>query len=348
MARSKWRFWCWPGELRQCGLLGMNRRNLEYLAACNPRQCYPSVDDKLRTKQICQARGIRVPATYAVVGRNGDVGRFPALLGGQQDFVIKPAKGAEGRGIVVIASHDGRQFTTAGGQTMTTTDLRYHLSTILSGLHSLGGQPDRAIIEQRVIRHPAFDDVAVGGTPDIRIIVYRGTPAMAMVRLPTVASCGRANLHQGAVAAGIDLDTGRTFGGVCKGRAVARHPDTAHPIAGLAVPEWSTLLAGAVDLSNGLGLGYLGVDFVLDASLGPVVLEANARPGLAIQVANLQGLVPCLEAIDSHRLELLPPRRPPTHAARRQPMRFSQRGPVKARASVPARAATNHPRLNDG
>ncbi|MDZ7618672.1 MAG: alpha-L-glutamate ligase-like protein, partial [Patescibacteria group bacterium] len=285
MARWKWRFWCWPSELRESGLLGMNRRNHEYLAGYNPRRFYPRVDDKLLTKQICVARGIRVPATYAVIARNGDVGRFPGLLDGRQEFVIKPAKGAEGRGIVVIASHDGRRFTTPGGHTMTDSELRYHLSTILSGLHSLGGQTDRAIIEQRVMRHPAFDQVAVGGTPDIRIIIYRGVPAMAMVRLPTAASRGRANLHQGAVAAGIDLASGQTFGGVCRGRAVGCHPDTGHPVAGLTIPEWQTLLLSAVDLSEGLELGYLGVDFVVDATVGPVVLEANARPGLAIQVA---------------------------------------------------------------
>ncbi len=287
----------------------MNGRNLKYLAGCNPRKHYPRVNDKLLTKQICLARGIPVPATYAVVERNGDVSRFPAVLGGRQEFVIKPAKGAGGRGIVVIAAHDGRRFTTPGGHTLTTADLRYHLSAILSGLHSLGGQTDRAIIEQRVVCHPAFDDVAVGGTPDIRIIVYRGVPAMAMVRLPTAASRGRANLHQGAVAVGIDLHTGRTFGGVLNGRAIGRHPDTAHPIAGLAVPKWPALLAGATELSSGLGLGYLGIDFVVDAALGPVVLEANVRPGLAIQIANAQGLALCLEAIDLRRAEL-----PESHA----------------------------------
>lgn len=60
-----------------------------------------------------------------------------------------------------------------------------------------------------------------------------------------------------------------------------------------------------MNLADGLGMGYLGIDFVLDASLGPVVLEANARPGLAIQVANRQGLLPRLEFIDAHAPEQL-------------------------------------------
>jgi hypothetical protein len=68
-------------------------------------------------------------------------------------------------------------------------------------------------------------------------------------------------------------------------------------------------------LSDALDMGYIGVDFVVDAKIGPVVLEANARPGLAIQVAHRQGLLPRLQLIDSlppealvgnRRWELLP------------------------------------------
>lgn len=305
MVRSKWRCWLWPSELRRLGVLGINRRNARYVLQHNPRAFYPRVDDKLITKELCQARGICVPQTYAVLEHNGDVRRFEDLVQDRQEFVIKPAKGAEGRGIVVVVEHHQGQFTTSGGQKPTASDLRYHLSTILSGLYSLGGQPDRAIIEQRILRHAVFTDLAVDGTPDIRIILYRGVPVMAMVRLPTRASRGRANLHQGAVAAGIDLESGQTLGGVCKGRTVTTHPDTGRPIAGFQIPNWETLLSGAMNLADALGLGYLGVDFVLDANLGPVVLEANARPGLAIQVANRQGLVSRLEFLDSRISEPL-------------------------------------------
>ena len=300
MPRSTWRFWRWPGELRRGGVLGMNRRNAEFLFAHNPRARYPLVDDKLLTKQICHQRGIPAPATYAVIERNGDIGRFLRSVARWPEFVVKPAKGAEGRGILVIRRHDGRIFTTVGGQRLDVSELGYHLATILSGLYSLGGQVDRALVEQRIVLHPGFADVAVGGTPDVRVIVYRGVPVMAMLRLPTVASRGRANLYQGAVAAGIDLKTGRTLGGVCRGRAVDCHPDTGRPIAGLTIPAWDSVLRSAMNLADGIGLGYLGVDFVLDAVAGPVVLEANVRPGLAIQIANRAGLVHRLQWIDAH------------------------------------------------
>jgi alpha-L-glutamate ligase-like protein len=163
--------------------------------------------------------------------------------------------------------------------------------------------------------HPTMQGVAVGGTPDVRVILYRHVPVMAMVRLPTVASEGRANLHQGAAAAAVDLVTGRTFGGVCSGRTITRHPDTGHEIADLQIPGWHNLLAAAMKLADALEMGYIGVDFVIDAKIGAVVLEANARPGLAIQVAHRIGLLPRLELIDSllpeefigdHRWALLP------------------------------------------
>ncbi|MBM3887509.1 MAG: alpha-L-glutamate ligase-like protein [Verrucomicrobia bacterium] len=289
--------WAWPGQLRRCGVLGMNWRNANVILPGNPRAHYPRVDDKLLTKRICELYGIPVPQTYAVIGFPGDIRQFQERVRQRRDFVIKPAKGAAGRGILVVLDHDETTFTTASGEKITLADIRYHLETILSGLYSLGGQPDRAIVEQRIVRHPAFENIAVGGTPDIRVILYRCVPVMAMVRLPTRASRGRANLHQGAVAAAIHLRTGRTFGGVCRDRAVSAHPDTGAPIADLEVPRWNDLLTAAMKLADGLELAYIGVDFVLDATLGPVVLEANARPGLAIQIANRCGLRPRLEFI---------------------------------------------------
>ncbi len=301
------RFWAWPQELRDRGILGMNRRNGGYVLPTNPRGYYPRVDDKCLTKEICHARCIPVPETYAIIEHYGDIQRFLELIGNRREFVIKPASGSGGRGIVVIAEHNGAEFLTPGGQRWAFGDLTYHLEAVLSGLYSLAGQPDRAIVERRIVRHTVFEQIAVDGTPDIRIVLYRCVPAMAMVRLPTRASRGKANLHQGAAAAGIHLATGRTSGGVCANRAISTHPDTGHTIEGIEIPFWREALAAAMKLADGLELGYLGVDFVLDAALGPVVLEANARPGLSIQVANRRGLLPRLRFIDRQPPQRLQP-----------------------------------------
>lgn len=297
------RLWAWPAELRARGVLGINRRNADFVLPANPRSHYPRVDDKLLSKKFCEARGIPVPETYAIIEQQGDIRGFPDCVRGRPQFVIKPASGSGGRGIIVVAEHNGETFRTPGGAEFELAEVRYHLSTVISGLYSLGGQQDRAIIEQRIIRHAAFERIAVGGTPDIRVVLYRCVPVMAMVRLPTRASRGRANLHQGAVAAAVDLRTGETFGGVCKDRVISEHPDTGATIDGLRIPFWEQLLDAAQKLAEALEMGYVGVDFVLDATIGPVVLEANARPGLAIQVANRCGLAHRLEYLDAQPSE---------------------------------------------
>jgi glutathione synthase/RimK-type ligase-like ATP-grasp enzyme len=52
-----------------------------------------------------------------------------------------------------------------------------------------------------------------------------------------------------------------------------------------------------VEAADAFGLGFVGVDVVHDEHRGPLVLELNARPGLAIQLANRRGLRPVLETI---------------------------------------------------
>ena len=301
MSFSFQRFWAWPSELRRLGVLGMNRRNGDFILPLNSREYYPDVDDKLRTKALCAANGIQTPATYDVLHGLMDRSRLPKLLDQHLQVVLKPARGSGGRGIIVISSRVGDKFMTPSEKCYALADLRHHCAEILAGLYSLGGQPDSVIIEQRIECHPAFNSFAVGGTPDIRVIVYRGEPVMAMARLPTKASNGRANLHQGAVAVAIELESGTACDGVHKGRIVERHPDTQEFLSELTVPGWSDVLNASQNLVKQLQLGFVGVDIVIDRNLGAVILEANARPGLAIQIANRSGLLLAQGCIDSHR-----------------------------------------------
>jgi alpha-L-glutamate ligase-like protein len=290
--------WAWPRELRKRGVLGINRRNVQYLFELNPRHNYKFVDDKIVTKQLCHTHGIAVPKTHAIIERFGDAKRLATMIGEHLEFVVKPASGSGGRGVLVIVGRDGESFVGTKGERISFSEIRYHVCSTLSGLYSLAGQSDRVIIEQRIRPHSIFEGLSVGGTPDVRVIMYRGWPAQAMLRLPTKASGGRANLHQGAIAAGIDLETGRTLGGVWRNRAIATHPDTGLAIGGLIIPHWSRILATAQSLSAIIQMGYIGVDIVLDVNEGPVVLEANARPGLAVQTANRTGLLDLLAEID--------------------------------------------------
>jgi alpha-L-glutamate ligase-like protein len=121
---------------------------------------------------------------------------------------------------------------------------------------------------------------------------------MAMVRLPTRASDGKANIHRGALGTGIDLASGTTLSAVHGSEVVTRHPDTGNLIPGIRIPAWRDMLLVAAKGSDMTGLGYLGVDLVIDVSDGPLMLEMNARPGLQIQVANGTGLKGRLDRID--------------------------------------------------
>ena len=173
---------------------------------------------------------------------------------------------------------------------MSRGEIEHHLSNIVGGQYSLSGGRDKALIEYCVNFDPVFAELSYQGVPDIRVIVYRGYPAMAMVRLPTRASDGKANLHQGAVGAGVDMSLGETLTGVHVNDVVDEHPDTGALVAGLKIPHWNFILETAARGYEVTELGYLGVDMVIDKDLGPMILEMNARPGLSIQIANGEGL----------------------------------------------------------
>lgn len=285
-----WRFWAWPWELARHGVLGMNARNLEMLLELNPRRLRDLVDDKAATKEVCRQRGIPTPATYAILERFSQLDQLDTMLASRIEFVVKPARGAGGRGILVITGRTQFNYVTIAGLEVSPQELRDHVAGILAGLHCAAGQGDKAIIESRIHPHPAFAALSAGGTPDLRIVLRSHRPLAAMLRLPTSHSSGRANLHQGAVGVGVDVSTGTTTLGVYHGRRIARHPDTQGELAGRVIPHWREAVDMAARLAEALGLGYLGVDLVLDGENGPVVLEANARPGLAIQIANRHGL----------------------------------------------------------
>jgi len=215
--------------------------------------------------------------------------------------VIKPAQGSGGDGILVVTGRSQRRrdaYRLSSGVLISTDEIAHHISNIVSGQYSLSGNPDKTLIEYCVRFDPIFNDVSYQGVPDIRVIVYRGYPAMAMVRLPTRASDGKANLHQGAVGVGIDMSLGETLLGVLDNEIVDEHPDTGALVSGLCIPHWDFILQSSARGCEVTGLGYLGVDMVIDSEQGPLILEMNARPGLNIQIANCTGLAKRVARID--------------------------------------------------
>lgn len=280
-------------------MVGINNRNRGYIMPRNPRRLYALVDDKVRTKELAQAAGIAVPPLIGLISSVRKARDFRELVADHDDFVVKPAHGSGGKGILVVTGRRRDRFVKSDGSLLDATEIEHHIQNVLGGVYSLGGQPDQAIIEYRVRFDPVFETISYRGVPDIRVLVYRGIPAMAMLRLPTRRSDGRANLHQGAVGVGIDMISGVTTSAVCRDRLIDEHPDFGTALAGIGIPGWDELVLLAAQCQELAPLGYLGVDIVLDADLGPLVLELNARPGLAIQIANGRGLRGILDAVDN-------------------------------------------------
>ena len=289
---------CWPGQLRKEGTLGMNERNSWYIGRYNDRRNYPLVDNKLKTKRLAEDAHIAVPELISVVRSQHEIAKSAELLQGLNDFVIKPAQGSGGKGILVIVGRDGEYFVKPSGDRLTLLDIQRDLSNILGGLYSLGGKPDVAMIEARVEFDPVFADYSFEGVPDVRVITFLGYPVMAMLRLATRASDGKANLHQGAVGVGIDLATGKGLQAVQFDSPIDKHPDTGTSFKNLTVPHWDEILHLSAACYEVTELGYMGCDIVLDRDKGPLILEMNARPGLAIQIANGCGLTPRLEILE--------------------------------------------------
>lgn len=292
--------------------LTINERNRVFLRK-NSSEGRMIADSKYKTKKILNEAGVGVPKLIKRFRSWEEVEKFDwEKLEG--NFVVKPVAGYGGDGIVIIRKslkskslkvESGEiKFQLMSGEKMTVEDLKGHCREILSGKYSLHGIQDGVIVEERIKIHPMFLALTKSGTPDIRVIVYNKIPVMAMFRVPTAKSGGKANLQQGAMGLGVDLATGiTTFGVEGKGTLIDKLYDMGKKklikVNGIKIPMWKEILETAVKCQRAIpGLGFLGVDIVLDKDKGPVVLEVNARPGLSIQICNKAGLKYRMEKVE--------------------------------------------------
>lgn len=285
---------------RRARVVGINRRNLTLVYPNNPRQSYPYADDKLLAKDCFARAHVPTPETLAVADGLFAVPAVVESLRGRGQFVVKPASGSGGGGILVVGDWDEAAggWRRAGGRMLTPLQLQRHLADVIFGVHS-NQLEDRAFVEARVVPHPLFSGLWSDGLCDVRVITLHARPVLSMIRVPTAESGGRANLHQGGLGIAIDLATGLTSRAVHHGRAIERHPESGAPLVGLQVPAWPEILDVARRAAGAVPLGYLGVDVVVDVARGPLVLEINARPGLEIQNVNGLGLGTALAALEA-------------------------------------------------
>ena len=229
-------------SLKKHGIVGINQRNLDYIFPNNDRKFYPNADSKLKTKRLAESVNIKTPKLIGVIDSQSKVKNIPKILKRTKSFVIKPEHGSGGGGILVINDALPIGYKKSSGGILSRQEIFFHCQNILSGMYSLGSQPDNVILEETVKFDPVFNDIAFQGVPDIRIIVLKGEPIIGMLRLPTQISDGKANLHRGGIGVGIDMKTGLTTKAVQFDTYIKRHPETGKVLKGRKIPYWNQML----------------------------------------------------------------------------------------------------------
>lgn len=277
------------------GILGMNARNLLYLKPFNPKKAVAFADNKIKTKAYLLARGIPVAKIYARIENREQLRAFDfSTL--PDECVLKPNAGFGGEGILILKGRKGDRFLVQGKEAFSHDQLRDHIEQILEGAFSINGERDAAFFEKILVPHEGFAPFRPAGLPDVRIVVFNLIPVMAMLRVPTAKSGGKANVHQGGIGIGVDIAKGTTTHAVQKGRIIRELPHGRSP-AGIPIPFWEEMLLAASRIQQITNIGYLAVDFTVDADQGLVLLEVNARAGLSVQIANLAPLQSRLERV---------------------------------------------------
>lgn len=278
------------------GLLGINARNLLYIRAYNPKKAVMLADSKIKTKNFLSARGVPVARMYNAIYskkelRNFDFNSLPS------SFVIKPNAGYGGEGILIIKGRKGGNWIKGNDEILTQEEMQRHVNDILDGRYSIADISDSALFEQLLVAPDMFKKMAHKGLPDIRIVVHNLIPVMAMLRLPTEESQGKANIHLGGVGIGIDIAKGDMTYVTQYNKVVDGLPGFGE-VKGIKIPHWDELLLIASRVQQITNLGFAAIDLTLDKNMGPVLLEINARAGLAVQIANMAPLRRRLERIE--------------------------------------------------
>lgn len=283
-------------------VLGMNARTLEYVAKSNTREATRLANNKLATKKALQKTGLATPRLFGIIRTRSELKRFrwtklPA------SFVVKPASASGGGGIIVIFGRNKKgSWVKADKSEIFKPELKRHVLNILDGNFSPNNAPDIALIEQRIKVDGELKRYSVKGLPDVRILLYNQVPVMAMLRLATEESGGRANLHAGGIGVGIDISLGLTTHAIYRGQLIDTLPNSRVSLSGIRIPQWNSVLLLATRAASAIGLDYAGVDIAIDREDGPTILELNARPGLDIQYANLAPLRSRLRRVEGLKM----------------------------------------------
>lgn len=304
-------------------ILGINKRNLEYIKKLNPQKNIRLADNKYKTKQFLEQRGIPVPKTYAYITDRKqlldfDFGSLPSDV-----FVAKPNKWSKGKWIFIlkrlpsVTQVDNQWFFHQISQSIEDyfyRDLVYYpygytyrdtilsdrvlkkkLVAVLEWNYTLANRPDTILIEEKIIPGSWFEQFCQYGLADIRVIVCNLVPVAAMLRVPTAKSGWVANLAQWGMAFGIDIATGQIRTLATNSKIYYNNfPEEYKHLYKFTIPFWDDILLHSANIQYFVNMGYIGVDWVITPD-GPKLLEVNGKAWLEIQ--NIVG-IPLQRSLD--------------------------------------------------
>ncbi|WP_457746787.1 sugar-transfer associated ATP-grasp domain-containing protein [Sulfurimonas sp.] len=274
-------------------IVGMNKRNLDFVYPNNPRKSFEYANNKILTKRTLAKQNINIPKTFLEISYFFELNEIDERLQNISSFVIKPSSGSGGNGILVIGSYEDGKWKSISNKTYTLEMIKKHIADIIFGVYSFGLN-DTAIIEERIVQECSIAKLSPLGLADIRMINHKNKNIAAMLRIATKASDGKANLHQGGIGVCIDIESGETMYAQIQREDIQHHPDTGVKLTGVVVPFWDDIKRLCIQTSHVIPLGYLGIDIALGENK-PLILEVNARPGIEIQNVSHFGLLERLQ-----------------------------------------------------
>lgn len=263
--------------------LGMNYRNMVLIDKYNPKEAIELVNDKIRYKELLMRHKVPTPKMLDVISYGFEIPK--RLHAVPAPFVIKPANGSAGKGILIIDAKKGGEYIDNKGERLSESFIQKHMLLMLEGRFSMGVESDEILIEEKITANSMVASLSETGLPDVRLIIFKGRIVAAMARIPTKKSGGKANISQGALAADVDIKTGKILGVYDKLSRKRLEPIPKN--MDMVLPHWKKVVEIGLRGAELSDLGYSGIDIIYDMS-GPMIMECNGHPGMEIQ--NVTGI----------------------------------------------------------
>lgn len=311
------------------GILWMNQRNNIYVKEFNPDRGIRLANNKEQTKKFLFQRSIPVPKTFLHIKNRQDrfEFNFSSLASSHNTFVIKPNNGSKGQGIFIIneirkkkeythpkkINHSptlekirwlkrtlidyGYEFR-IGDKRINEIQLKKKVGWIFQWLYSSNGKQDTVLIEEKLIPWNGFELFCTHGLADMRIIMFNLVPVIAMLRVPTEQSGGKANLAQWGIGLGIDIVTGKINSLYRQWQSYTNSfPSEWSQFKNKKIPYRQEILEYSANAQYFVNSWYLGMDRVVTTKW-PKLLEINARAWLEIQNITGKPLLQIMKKIE--------------------------------------------------